>query len=142
MPTSVDPALVASELRGVLAQLLRRLRAQNSFPLMYGSVLGRLDRCEAKSVSELAAAERVRPQSMAQTVNELEADDLIARRPDPDDGRRALVEITDKGRDVLNADRRRRDGWLAQALDEDLSPSEQEVLGHAVELLRRLAERP
>jgi DNA-binding MarR family transcriptional regulator len=142
MPTGTDSALLASELRGVLAQLLRRLRAQHSFPLMHGSVLGRLDRCDAKSVSELAAAERVRPQSMAQTVNELETDGLIARRSDPDDGRRTLVEITEKGREALNADRRRRDGWLAQALEEDLSESEQAVLADAVELLRRLAERP
>jgi DNA-binding MarR family transcriptional regulator len=109
---------------------------------MHGTVLGRLDRCGPKSVSDLAAAERVRPQSMAQTVNELEADKLVARWPDPEDRRRALVEITEKGRDVLNADRRRRDGWLAQALEEDFSPDEQAVLGRAAELLRRLAERP
>jgi DNA-binding MarR family transcriptional regulator len=79
---------------------------------------------------------------MAQTVGELEADELVARRPDPEDKRRALVELTEKGREVLNADRRRRDGWLARALEEDFSPDEQAVLNNAVELLRRLAERP
>jgi DNA-binding MarR family transcriptional regulator len=52
------------------------------------------------------------------------------------------VELTEKGREVLNADRRRRDGWLARALEEDFSPDEQTVLNNAVELLRRLAERP
>jgi DNA-binding MarR family transcriptional regulator len=142
MPTSTDSPLVASELRDVLAQLLRRLRTQNGLPLMHGTVLGRLDRCGPKGVSDLAAAERVRPQSMAQTVGELEADELVARRPDPEDKRRALVELTEKGREVLNADRRRRDGWLARALEEDFSPDEQVVLNNAVELLRRLAERP
>jgi DNA-binding MarR family transcriptional regulator len=142
MPTSTDSPLVASELRDVLAQLLRRLRTQNGLPLMHGTVLGRLDRCGPKGVSDLAAAERVRPQSMAQTVGELEADELVARRPDPEDKRRALVELTEKGREVLNADRRRRDGWLARALEEDFSPDEQTVLNNAVELLRRLAERP
>jgi DNA-binding MarR family transcriptional regulator len=142
MPTSTDSGLVASELRDVLAQLLRRLRTQNGLPLMHGTVLGRLDRCGPKSVSDLAAAERVRPQSMAQTVGELEADQLVARSPDPEDKRRALVDLTEKGREVLNADRRRRDGWLARALEEDFSPDEQAVLTNAVELLRRLAERP
>jgi DNA-binding MarR family transcriptional regulator len=92
-------------------------------------------------VSELAVAERVRPQSMAQTVSELEADGLLTRRPDPDDGRRALVELTDRGRTALYADRRQRDDWLAQAIELDLSHSEQEVLRAAVELLGRLAER-
>ena len=91
MPTQTDPALVASELRTVLGQLVRRLRAQHRFPLMHGAVLGRLDRGGARSVSELAVAERVRPQSMAQTVSELEADGLLTRRPDPDDGRRSLT---------------------------------------------------
>ena len=42
------------------------------------------------SVSDLAAAEHVRPQSMAQTVGDLEDEGLVSRRPDPDDRRRAL----------------------------------------------------
>jgi DNA-binding MarR family transcriptional regulator len=132
---------VASELRGVLGALIRRLRAQHGFPLGQGAVLGRLDRGGPQSVSDLAAAERVRPQSMAQTVSDLESDGLVERRPDPNDGRRALVELTAQGRQTLVADRRRRDGWLAQAIDRDLSPDEQNVLSEAVALLRRLAER-
>ncbi len=125
----------------MLGALIRRLRAQHGFPLGQGAVLGRLDRGGPQSVSDLAAAERVRPQSMAQTVSDLESDGLVERRPDPNDGRRALVELTAQGRETLVADRRRRDGWLAQAIDRDLSPDEQNVLSEAVELLRRLAER-
>ncbi len=140
MPTTLDPALMASELRVVLGHLVRRLRAENTFPLSHGSVLGRLDRQGAQSVSDLAQAERVRPQSMAQTVSELEADGLVARRPDPDDRRRAIVELTQQGHETLYTDRRRREGWLAQAIAEDLTPREQALLGDAVELLRRLAE--
>ena len=140
MPTTLDSALMASELRVVLGHLVRRLRAENAFPLSHGSVLGRLDRQGAQSVSDLAQAERVRPQSMAQTVSELEADGLVARRPDPDDRRRAIVELTEQGSETLYTDRRRREGWLAQAIAEDLTPQEQALLGDAVELLRRLAE--
>jgi DNA-binding MarR family transcriptional regulator len=141
MPTKVDPARVASDLRVVLGQLTRRLRAQHrSFPLSHGAVLGRLDRCGARSVSDLAAAERVRPQSMAQTVGDLEADGLVTRRPDPDDGRRALVELTDEGRRVLEIDRAEKDGWLARAINDELSPADLDVLESAVDLLRRLAE--
>jgi DNA-binding MarR family transcriptional regulator len=140
MPTTTDPAIVASELREVLGRVVRRLRAENTFPLSHGSVLGRLDRQGAQSVSDLAQAERVRPQSMAQTVGELEADGLVARSPDPNDRRRALVELTEHGREILYTDRRRREGWLAKAIAEDLTPREQALLGDAVELLRRLAE--
>ncbi|HZV50709.1 MAG TPA: MarR family transcriptional regulator [Candidatus Dormibacteraeota bacterium] len=120
---------------------MRRLRAEHAFPLSHGAVLGRLDRDGACSVSDLAAAERMRPQSMAQIVSELEAEGLVERRPDPADGRRALIELTDEGRATLTADRRKREGWLAQAIERDLSPSEQRALREAVEVLRRLAER-
>ena len=135
-----DSALLASELRVVLGQLMRRLRAEHRFSLSHGSVLGRLDREGSSSVSDLATAERVRPQSMAQTVGDLEADGLVVRRPDPGDRRRALVELTDQGLAVLAADRRQREGWLAEAIRDGLSPAEQQVLGDAVEILRRLAE--
>jgi DNA-binding MarR family transcriptional regulator len=140
MPSTPDTARVASELRVVLGQLVRRLRAEHRFPLAHGAVLGRLDREGPRSVSDLAVAERVRPQSMAQTVGDLEADGLVARRPDPGDRRRALVELTAQGREALEADRRHRVGWLARAIDDDLSPAEQAVLAESVELLRRLAE--
>jgi DNA-binding MarR family transcriptional regulator len=138
--SETDTALVASGLRVVLGQLIRRLRAEHRFPLSHGAVLGRLDREGPQSVSDLAHAERVRPQSMAQTVGDLEAEGLVERRPDPDDRRRALVELTEEGLLSLQADRKRRDGWLANAIEQDLSPREQAVLRDAVELLRRLAE--
>src|SRR3954452_4580437 len=103
--SKTNPALVASDLRVVLGQLIRRLRAEHRFPLSHGAVLGRLDRDGPQSTSDLAVAERVRPQSMAQTLGDLEADDLIARRPDPDDGRRVLIELSDSGRVALEQDR-------------------------------------
>jgi DNA-binding MarR family transcriptional regulator len=140
MPTKTDPAHVASDLRVVLGQLIRRLRAENRFPLSQVAVLGRLDRCGPKSVSDLALAERVRPQSMAQTVADLETDGFVTRRPDPDDRRRALVELTGEGLTRLQADRAARDGWLARAIADKLSPADQDTLESAVELLRQLAD--
>jgi DNA-binding MarR family transcriptional regulator len=137
---TLDTARLASDLRVVLGQLMRRLRAEHRFSLSHGAVLGRLDREGPRSVSELATAERIRPQSMAQTVSDLEADGLVARRPDPDDRRRAMVELTESGRAVLAADRRQREGWLAQAITDGLSEEEQQVLADAVRLLRHLAE--
>jgi DNA-binding MarR family transcriptional regulator len=140
MPTKTDAALVASDLRVVLGRLVRRLRAEHRFPLSHGMALGRIDREGVQSVSDLAHAEGVRPQSMAQTVNDLEADGLIGRRPDPDDRRRALVELTEAGRLALAADRRRREGWLADAIANQMSVEEQQLLERSVGLLRRLAD--
>lgn len=135
-----DPARTASELRAVLGRLMRRLRAEHRFPLSHGAVLGRLDRGGPQGVSDLAAAERVRPQSMAQTVSDLESDGLVERNPDPGDRRRALVSLTAEGNEALQADRRAREGWLARAIADDLAPEEQALLRDAVDLLRRLAD--
>jgi DNA-binding MarR family transcriptional regulator len=137
---TANPALVASDLRVVLGQLIRRLRAEHRFPLSQGAVLGRLDRDGPQSTSDLALAERVRPQSMAQTLGDLESDHLIVRRPDPDDRRRVLIELSDAGREALEQDRRHREGWLARSIDEELSNDEQEILAQAVELLQRLSQ--
>ncbi|MGP0102351.1 MAG: MarR family winged helix-turn-helix transcriptional regulator [Solirubrobacteraceae bacterium] len=140
MAEGVDTTRLASELRMVLGHLMRRLRAEHRFSLSQGAVLGRLDREGTKSIGDLALAERVRPQSMTQTISDLEADGLIARRADPADRRRILVELTDLGVQTLEQDRRQREGWLALAIAEDLSAEEQRVLMQAVALLRRLAE--
>jgi len=139
VPTRTDIAPLASELRVVLGQLVRRLRAEHRFPISHGAVLGRLDREGPKSVSDLAVAERVRPQSMAQTVSDLEAEGLVERNPDPADGRRALVSLTEGGREALAADRANREGWLVKAIEE-LPAEDQATVGRAIVLLRHLAE--
>jgi DNA-binding MarR family transcriptional regulator len=86
------------------------------------------------------AAERVRPQSMAETINDLEQDGLVSRAPHPTDKRRTLVSLSAKGRETLQADRRLREGWLAQAISENLSAAELRRLGDALAVLRHLAE--
>ena len=64
-----EPATLASDLRVVIGQLIRRLRAERrDLSLAQVTVLGRLDRLGPAGVSDLAAGERVRPQSMASTV--------------------------------------------------------------------------
>lgn len=140
VPVRVDTSLVASELRVVLGQLIRRLRAEHRFPISHGAVLGRLDRQGPLSTVELATAERVRPQSMGQTLAELETQGLVSRRPDEADGRRTLLELTDAGRQTLAEDRQRREGWLTQAIEQEFSADEQEVLAQAIPLLARLTE--
>ena len=136
----LDIAQVAADLRLVLGRLVRRLRAEHRFTLSHGVVLGRLDREGPQGTSDLAAAERVRPQSMAQTLADLETDGLITRRPDLDDRRRTLIELSDKGRATLELDRSHRAGWLAGAIEEELSAAEQRTLRRAVDILGRLAD--
>jgi DNA-binding MarR family transcriptional regulator len=135
-----DTTHLASELRMVIGQLIRRLRAEHRFSLSQGAVLGRLDREGTMSIGDLAIAERVRPQSMTQTIADLQAEGLVERRADPGDGRRSLVALTAQGLETLEADRRHREGWLAHAIAEDLSVSERATLSESLGLLRRLAD--
>jgi len=136
----VDSGSLAGELSVVLAHLVRRLRTQHHFSLSQGAVLGRLDREGPQCASDLASAERVRPQSMGQTVAELEEQGLVERRADPDDGRRALIELTEAGRVELREVRGRREGWLVEAIAENFNSEESRALEEAVPLLGRLAE--
>jgi DNA-binding MarR family transcriptional regulator len=140
MAGAVEVTPLASELRVVLGRLIRRLRVEYRFPLTQAAVLGRLDREGPQSIGDLAVAERVRPQSMSQTLGELESERMIRRRPDERDGRRILIELTGEGRRALAQDRAVRDGWLASALAEGFSEEELRVLEEAVRLLGRLSE--
>jgi DNA-binding MarR family transcriptional regulator len=134
------PQNVATELRAVVGQLIRRLRTENARPTSQLAVLGRLDRGGPQTTSGLAAAEHMRPQSMAEIVAELQQDGLVDRTPDPGDRRQLLVQLTREGKDFIRRERRRREDWLSQAIAEELSPREQAILADAVDLLRRLAE--
>ncbi|MEA2192009.1 MAG: hypothetical protein QOI73_2130 [Solirubrobacteraceae bacterium] len=136
-----EPSDLAGDLRVVLGQLIRRLRAERrGLSLSQVTVLGRLDRHGSAGISDLAAAERVRPQSMAGTVAALQDAGLVDRSPDPRDGRRSLIGLTAAGREALLEDRRRREDWLADAIARDLSDAERRVLREATALLARLAD--
>jgi DNA-binding MarR family transcriptional regulator len=109
-------------------------------PLSHGIVLARLEREGPATTSGLAAAERVRPQSMAQTVTDLEADGFVSRAPDPVDRRQVTIALTEQGQAALAEDRARREGWLANAIETELTPEEQDVIARAVQLLDRVAQ--
>src|SRR3954470_22429752 len=138
--TEATTAQLAHELRETVGRIVRRLRGEPRPPVGQLAVLGRLDREGPASVSDLAAADRMRPQSMAQTVRDLEDAGLVSRRPDPADGRRHLVELTDTGRETRHAPRARREDWLTQTLDRKLDADEREVLRRALALLDRVAD--
>ena len=135
---------LASELRLSVMRLRRRLAHErhpdNELSLNQMAVLGALYRNGDLTIGELAAHERVQPPSMTRTVNCLEQDGYVARRPHDTDGRQVLVTISDSGRDVVHADRERRDAWLSRRLRE-LSPEDRAVLRKAAPILEQLAQK-
>ena len=139
--TRTDAGL-ASELRASVMRLGRRLRNErdpdDDLGMGAKSVLGVLYRNGERTVGELAAHERVQPPSMTRTVNCLVEGGYAVRRQDASDRRVVLVDLTDKGRARVLADRRRRDAWLARRL-RDLTPDERAALRAAAPLIEKLA---
>jgi DNA-binding MarR family transcriptional regulator len=134
----------ASELRVVVGRLRRRLRevadAGDLTPSQL-SVLSQLEKGNGASASDLAALERVRPQSMAATLAALDQQGLIRRDPDPEDGRRQLVSLTVAGREVVEGTRQAREEWLARSLQDHYTEPERRTILEALTLLDRLTKQ-
>jgi DNA-binding MarR family transcriptional regulator len=132
----------AREVRVVFSRLRRRLKETydtEGLTPSQTSALSRLSKEGPASASDLAAAERVRPQSMAATLAVLQERGLIQRRPDPDDGRRLLVSPSEAG-DAFLADKRRAgEEWLARSLQDHCTEDERRTIIAALALLDRLA---
>ena len=143
MARDPDVAQIAADLHVSLGLLLRRLRqaqADDELTMPETSALARLDRSGPATAAALAKVEQISPQSMGATLAALEARGLVERRPDPSDGRRILLSVTDAGLDVLRTRRNAKTERLAQALSTGFTRPELKALSAAAPLLERLAE--
>jgi DNA-binding MarR family transcriptional regulator len=134
----------AQEVRVAVGRLRRRMREtqdRSALTPSQVSVLSRLDREGPRTASELAAAEGVRPQSVAVSVGVLEERGLVARRPDPDDRRRQTISLAPAGRALLDSTRAASEEWLARALQERLTEDERATVIAAMGLLDRVLSR-
>jgi DNA-binding MarR family transcriptional regulator len=142
-----DVGDVASALRdsiGLLHRRLRQVRAERGaagLTLPESAALVRLDRGGPTTPSALARLEQISPQSVGATLAALEARRLVERRPDPRDGRRAVISVTEAGRQVLRDRRNAHTELLARALTDGFTRTELDLLAAAAPLLERLAER-
>jgi DNA-binding MarR family transcriptional regulator len=142
-PPPPAAATLATDLRLAVGRLVRRVREQTArgeLNLSQRSALGHLEREGPSTVTALARAEGMRPQSMGAIVASLEAAGLIAGQPDPSDRRQTLLTLTDAGRDTILAGRAAREDWLNRTIAQRLSAEEQATLAAAAELMNRLAE--
>jgi DNA-binding MarR family transcriptional regulator len=133
----------ARDLRVMFSRLRRQLRSVatgGGLTPSQTAVLTRLWKDGSSSTSALAAAEQVRPQSMATIVTALDQHGLIKRAADPDDGRRQVISLTAAGRRRAESDRQVREEWLARAIQERYSERERRVINDALSLLTRLTD--
>ncbi len=134
---------VAGELRVLIGKLRRRLREEanaGDFTPSQASVLSRLEREGPATVTALARAEGVRPQSMGATVSLLEAVGLVSGTPDPNDGRQTVLSLTAAARKAFKAGRAAREDWLFRAIRTGFTPKEQKDIAIGVALLKRLVD--
>jgi len=128
-----------SQAVGLLLRRIRAAAASQELSLTEASVLKRLEQGGAASTAELARAERMKPQSMGETIGALEEMGLVTRKAHPTDGRQFLIQLTEKGvahrKKVVDAKR----SWIAHAVAQ-LNEDERETLFKAGEIIRRLAE--
>lgn len=142
-PEAARMAAVAGELRVVAGRLRQRLRAEahlGDFTWSQMEALSFLERAGPATVTTLARAQDVRPQSMGETVAVLKAAGLVSGAPDPTDGRQVVLSMTAACREKLRAARAAREDWLFRAIRTTLTPDEQDQLATGVALLKRLID--
>ncbi|MEV0360282.1 MarR family transcriptional regulator [Nocardia sp. NPDC050697] len=136
------PDLDPAELTAVMEQFTRmfiRLPEvqQRSFTTL--SVLHTLAGRGPQRLSALTAGEQVTQPAITQIVAKLERDGLVARDPDPSDGRAVLVRITPRGAAAVTGRRTARVARMAELVAR-LEPEHRAALTAALPALARLAE--
>ena len=146
MVTTLDLAEVASHLRLAVTRSARRLRQEALTAEGTGELSPTLSAALATigvhgplTPSELAQREKVKRPTATRVVSRLEQLGLIARTPDPSDGRGCLVATTPAGRELMRRLRTRKNAYLAKLLRE-LDAEEVATLDRASEILERLLD--
>lgn len=142
-PDRAFASKLAAELRTTLRHLKRKLRQQIGEQDLTSSQIAAILRLEMDgpaTVSALARAEGMRPQSMSSVIAPLEEMGFVTAAADPSDGRKTLMSLTKACKKSIEEGRAARLDWLTRAIQQKLSPQEQKKLSSALHLLARVIE--
>jgi DNA-binding MarR family transcriptional regulator len=134
---------LAATIRVGFSRLKRRLRDEGGAAELtpsQASALGQLEKLGPATVTELAQAEGVRPQSMGATIATLETAGYIVGAADPGDGRRTILSLSPMAVEKFSANRAAREGWLFRAIQETLTAEEQRDLARGFAVLEKLVQ--
>jgi DNA-binding MarR family transcriptional regulator len=133
----------ADRIHSAAIHLLRRVREVDAEAMEItparASALSVLVFGGARSLGELAAAERVTAATMSKLVAGMESEGLVRRYPDVNDARAIRLEATAKARRILERGRARRLDLLDRLLA-DASEAEVEALRTAATVVERSLE--
>jgi len=142
-PEDVSASALAGDLRILIGRLRRKLREQAHIGDLTWSqvaVLGHLESAGPATVTALAQALGMRPQSMGANVAILETAGLVSGVPDPADGRQTLLSLTPPAESGSKP--ARSSARLAVPRHSiQAHPPEQRELATAIELLKRLVDQ-
>jgi DNA-binding MarR family transcriptional regulator len=133
---------VPARLRAVVGKLSRRLDATargSGLTSSQLSTLGVVARSGPLRLSELADIEHMNPTMLSRIVGALVDEGLLRRKPDPDDRRAGLVEVTALGRKTHDRLRAERGKALADGLA-GLAEADRALVASALPALEALVE--
>src|SRR5690606_5790746 len=133
---------LAAEIRGTVGQLHRRLRQVDNGAVLTPSqtaLLVRLHREGPSTPGQLAAAERVRQQSIGPILAALDELGYLERSRDPKDGRRVVISLSALGDKAVRGLLEHREEWIAEALT-TMTPSDRVTLAKALPVLQKLIQ--
>jgi DNA-binding MarR family transcriptional regulator len=141
---SQDTALAAQRLSVAITRLRSRMREEaglhgTRLSVSQLSVLWHILQAGPVTAAELATAQHVSPQSIAQNLAVLKAAGLVRTERDPGDGRKTLITASESSRQLVASVRASKESHLAQAIDALVGPQERADLDRAIELLERLS---
>lgn len=113
MPSDLEEQ--SSELVVYAARLVRAVRRRVGHPSGI-RILSLLDELGPQGVTALAEADRSSQPTISGAVQQLQEQGLVAKAADPHDARRAVVTLTDHGRQQLFAARRENGAAVAERL--------------------------
>jgi DNA-binding MarR family transcriptional regulator len=137
---TLNPDLVAADLRPVVLRLARGLRKETEqlgITARQATLLWLIRRSPGLSLAELAAEEGISPPALSGHVDRLEGAGLVERVRSEEDRRRVGLRLTDEGSQLMRRVRARRTTWLAERM-RTLEPDELETLAAALPSLHRL----
>jgi DNA-binding MarR family transcriptional regulator len=140
-----NAASIAVDLMKAMTRLRSRLRAESAPETMKWTwsqlnTLSRIVERQPITATELATAEHVRRQSMAETIAALRSGGLITSSQDPTDARRALIRATRQGLALSETIPAARERWLNEAIEQIVDAEERRTLAKAIAILNRIAE--
>ena len=127
VPESEKASDLAAQLRTVLSRLKRRLRehgGREDLTPSQISVLLRLEKDGAATVSGLARAEGMRPSIDELHRHPLQDAGLVGSSSDPNDRRQTLMSLSKKCEKLLREGRAARQDWLTTTILQKLSAQE------------------